>query len=49
MSDVEDLVICVLTLLWGFRPRTVMNIALDEHVSLTHEALTFTEAFRKGY
>jgi hypothetical protein len=48
-KDTESLVICVLGLLWGFRPATLMQIKMYEHVAITDDAITFTEAFRKSY
>lgn len=45
---VESLLIVYLSLLFGFRPATVMRMNLSAIVIGEH-ALGLTEAFRKGY
>ena len=45
---VESLVIVILSLLFGFRPQTVVKLDLADFDMSEHE-LKFTEACRKGY
>jgi hypothetical protein len=44
----ESLMVVVLSLLFGFRPTTVVKMELSS-LNVTDEGFNLTEAFRKGY
>jgi hypothetical protein len=48
LGAVEALVLVFLTLLFGFRPVTVVKMELSS-MTISEEGLSLTEAFRKGY